>query len=310
VGKVIGMGGFSSVSVITSIELDEVYDVSDDDTAHRKEFAATANKEDGSGSGSAGSYYVLKTLRDDLAEDEHIKGVVDLAIEADFLSVLSHPNIISMRALANSDPHESRFFVILDRLSVTLERKFNYWRKVVGENAGYWLPCCGYCCANSLALHAVWKERMTVALDMAKAIKYLHDSGIIYRDLKPDNIGFSQDGQLKLFDFGLAKRLEGVEKTRGGFYNLTGNTGSLRYMAPEVANDEPYDLTAGKQNSSLDFDLLRLKHIHTLYLAFTSDRVVRLFFFKCCRYLFVWYHFLANLLPTDSIFGNEPEAAR
>jgi serine/threonine protein kinase len=115
---------------------------------------------------------------------------------------------------------------------------------------------------------------------MAKAIKYLHDSGIIYRDLKPDNIGFSQDGQLKLFDFGLAKRLEGVEKTRGGFYNLTGNTGSLRYMAPEVANDEPYDLTAGKQNSSLDFDLLRLKHIHTLYLAFTSDRVVRLFFFK------------------------------
>jgi serine/threonine protein kinase len=248
VGKVIGMGGFSSVSAINSIELDEVYDLSDDDTAHRKEFAATANKPNGNGGdgNGDGGVYVLKTLRDDLAEDEHIKGVVDLAIEADFLSVLSHPNIISMRALANSDPHESRFFVILDRLSVTLERKFNYWRKVVGENAGYWLPCCGYCCANSLALHAVWKERMTVALDMAKAIKYLHDSGIIYRDLKPDNIGFAESGQLKLFDFGLAKRLEGVEKTRGGFYNLTGNTGSLRYMAPEVANDEPYDLTAGK----------------------------------------------------------------
>jgi serine/threonine protein kinase len=239
VGKVIGMGGFSSVSVITSIELDEVYDVSDDDTAFRKEFAATANKKHG-------GRYVIKTLRDDLAEDEHVKGVVDLAIEADFLSVLSHPNIISMRAIANSDPHESRFFVILDRLSVTLEKKFNYWRKVVGENAGYWLPCCGYCCSNSLALHGVWKERMTVALEMSKAIKYLHDMGIIYRDLKPDNIGFDEAGQLKIFDFGLAKRLDGVEKTRAGFYNLTGNTGSLRYMAPEVANDEPYDLTAGK----------------------------------------------------------------
>ena len=288
------MGGFSSVSVITSIELDEVYDLSDDDTANRKEFAATANKD-------KGGVYVLKTLRDDLAEDEYIKGVVDLAIEADFLSVLSHPNIISMRALANSDPHESRFFVILDRLSVTLERKFNYWRKVVGENAGYWLPCCGYCCANSLALHAVWKERMIVALDMAKAIKYLHDSGIIYRDLKPDNIGFAQDGQLKLFDFGLAKRLEGVEKTRGGYYNLTGNTGSLRYMAPEVANDEPYDLTAGKQNSSLDFDFLSLETSPYFWLTMNL--------FKYFRYLFVWYHFLANLLAADSVCRNEPEAA-
>jgi serine/threonine protein kinase len=244
IGKVIGQGGFSVVSEITSFELDEVYDTSEDETVFRKEFATAANQKEA-------GLYVLKTLRDDLPEDEHIKGIVDLAIEADFLSVLSHPNIISMRALANSDPHESRFFVILDRLSVTLDRKFNYWRKVVGENAGYWLPCCGYCCANSYALHAVWKERMTVALDMAKAIKYLHDSGIIYRDLKPDNIGFSDAGQLKVFDFGLAKRLEGVEKTGGGFYNLTGNTGSLRYMAPEVANDEPYDLTAGKKQPRL-----------------------------------------------------------
>jgi serine/threonine protein kinase len=51
---------------------------------------------------------------------------------------------------------------------------------------------------------------------------------------------------LKLFDFGLAKSLDAVEREaeHGNFYLLTGNTGSLRYMAPEVARDEPYNLTA------------------------------------------------------------------
>ena len=83
--------------------------------------------------------YVMKTLRTDLPEEEYVKGIVDLAIEAEFLTVLSHPNIISMRALANSDPHETKFFVILDRLVMTLDRKFNQWRQQVGENSGYWL---------------------------------------------------------------------------------------------------------------------------------------------------------------------------
>jgi serine/threonine protein kinase len=293
---VIGQGGFSVVSEITSIELDDVYDTSEDESALRKEFAAMANRK---GSDEGGTY-VLKTLRTDLPEDEHIKGIVDLAIEADFLSHLVHPNIISMRAFANSDPHESKFFVILDRLSMTLDRKFNFWRKVVGENTGYWVPLYGYCCAKSHVLHAVWKERLTVALDMAKAIQYLHDSGIIYRDLKPDNIGFTDAGQLKIFDFGLAKRLEGVEKTGGGFYNLTGNTGSLRYMAPEVANDEPYDLTAGKQQPRLVISLGNIWH---------TPLTVR-FFLKYFRYLFFWYYFLADLLADYAVFWIQPKATR
>jgi serine/threonine protein kinase len=38
---------------------------------------------------------------------------------------------------------------------------------------------------------------------------------------------------VKLFDFGLAKRLDSEDKTEKDLYMLTGNTGSLRYMAPE-----------------------------------------------------------------------------
>ena len=50
---------------------------------------------------------------------------------------------------------------------------------------------------------------------------------------------------MKIFDFGLAKELD--PSLRHGcteFYELSGNTGSLRYMAPEVARSEPYNLTA------------------------------------------------------------------
>jgi len=82
------------------------------------------------------------------------------------------------------------------------------------------------------------------ARDIAEALHYLHfichrGATIIHRDLKPDNIGFTSSGQLKLFDFGLCtcvnKRVSGTDS-----YALTGNTGSLRYMAPEVALRKPY----------------------------------------------------------------------
>ena len=56
--------------------------------------------------------------------------------------------------------------------------------------------------------------------------------GLIYRDLKPDNIGFDHEERVKLFDFGLAKELKPELKAKSEGYLLTGNTGSRRYMAP------------------------------------------------------------------------------
>jgi serine/threonine protein kinase len=52
-------------------------------------------------------------------------------------------------------------------------------------------------------------------------------------------------GDVKLFDFGLAKELDPTLKSGcSELYELSGNTGSLRYMAPEVARSEPYNLSA------------------------------------------------------------------
>lgn len=60
-----------------------------------------------------------------------------------------------------------------------------------------------------------------------------HDADIIHRDLKPDNLFLTVTGQLKVLDFGLARRLSDI---KGSFKTKTGLAlGTLPYMAPEQA---------------------------------------------------------------------------
>lgn len=61
----------------------------------------------------------------------------------------------------------------------------------------------------------------------------------MHRDLKPDNIGFSSTGVAKLMDFGLAKVIHRTVRCGSVKYSMTGETGSPRYMPPEVATTQP-----------------------------------------------------------------------
>lgn len=72
---------------------------------------------------------------------------------------------------------------------------------------------------------------------LALVLDFLHNSGVIYRDLKMENILFDQAGNVQLTDFGLSKWLTKGEKTRT-------ICGTLQYMAPEVLVSHPYGHTA------------------------------------------------------------------
>ena len=56
-------------------------------------------------------------------------------------------------------------------------------------------------------------------------------------------IGFTLDGTVKLIDFGLARIVENATVSNE-VYEMSGETGSLRYMAPEVADSKPYNQKA------------------------------------------------------------------
>ena len=75
-----------------------------------------------------------------------------------------------------------------------------------------------------------------LAKDMCAALNLCQKHGIIHRDIKPQNIFLSDNGDYKLGDFGVAKT---VEKTSGGT-----KIGTYKYMAPEVYNNQPYGVGA------------------------------------------------------------------
>ena len=52
-------------------------------------------------------------------------------------------------------------------------------------------------------------EAIAIAKQMAEALEYAHERSIIHRDLKPANLKLTEEGDVKLLDFGLAKALEG-----------------------------------------------------------------------------------------------------
>ncbi|XP_056613302.1 ribosomal protein S6 kinase-related protein isoform X2 [Triplophysa dalaica] len=98
---------------------------------------------------------------------------------------------------------------------------------------------CEYCSTGDL--YTYWtlkgrfdeKEIRVFAAELGSALGFLHDFGIIHRDVKMENILLTEQGHLRLTDFGLSRRLKLGDRA----FTICG---TIQYMAPEVLGGGPY----------------------------------------------------------------------
>lgn len=84
------------------------------------------------------------------------------------------------------------------------------------------------------------KQTQLIAAEIILGLEHLHSQGIVYRDLKPENVFIDATGHIKIGDYGLAKKLEGdVSELRSGSV-----CGTRNYLPPEMLFGKMYSLQA------------------------------------------------------------------
>mmetsp|Transcript_22710 Transcript_22710/g.32615 ORF Transcript_22710/g.32615 Transcript_22710/m.32615 type:complete len:366 (-) Transcript_22710:1808-2905(-) len=163
----------------------------------------------------------------------------EIVFEAGILARLNHPNIIKL--FGAGEDEDERKFIVLEyleggTLSKLLKHRMNNPASVLKQTNNK----NNLRLANTIPLRSI----ISIAKSVIQALKYLHhdfseNAVLIHRDLKPQNIGFTKEGQLKLFDFGLMACVKRRALSNEA-YNMTGGTGTFFYMAPEVILHEAY----------------------------------------------------------------------
>jgi serine/threonine-protein kinase len=146
--------------------------------------------------------------------------------EAHVLASLNHPNIATIYGFEDSAPMRALVMELVE----------------------------GSTLAERIALDPIpIEEVLSEAKQIAEALEYAHERGVVHRDLKPANIKLTSDGKVKVLDFGLAKAMSNdalssslsnsptlsLAATQAGVI-----LGTAAYMSPEQAKGKPVDRRA------------------------------------------------------------------
>ena len=161
--------------------------------------------------------------------------------ESRLAAKLSHPNVVSVFDAGETD---GRPYIVMEYVE-------------------------GVTLAGELARrgHLSTNEAIGLAIQVCAGLEHAHATGLVHRDVKPQNLLLRADGVLKIADFGIARAVEGTQLTEAGTV-----LGTAVYLSPEQASGEQvspaadiyslgavmYELIAGKPPFSSEKNLPEL----------------------------------------------------
>jgi serine/threonine protein kinase len=162
----------------------------------------------------------LKVLPPHMAQNDELRQRFER--EAKAIAALNHPNIVTVFSVEEA---EGVHFITMELVG--------------GKTLTELIPHRGFALNKFLDL----------AIPLADAVAAAHDQGITHRDLKPDNIMVSDEGRVKILDFGLAKLKPEVFPSSSDSSNLPTEhmtqegriMGTVAYMSPEQAEGKTID---------------------------------------------------------------------
>ncbi|WP_061299091.1 Stk1 family PASTA domain-containing Ser/Thr kinase [Herbidospora cretacea] len=151
----------------------------------------------------------IKVMHRSLAEDpEFVRRFIG---EAKSVASLSHPNIVHVFDQGTDGDH----------VYLSMEYFPGKTLRAVLDERGPLAP----------------REALEIMIPVLAALGSAHQAGLIHRDVKPENVLMTEDGRVKVVDFGLVRAIEGGNQTRSGVM-----IGTVGYMAPEQVTSGQADV--------------------------------------------------------------------
>ena len=155
-----------------------------------------------------GNLFAIKILKPRFSTDEAFRN--RFRQESEFAAQLQHPHIVHIEEVCQEG---ATTWFTMDLYPDTLAAQLEREGKLEEEHI------------------------IQVAHDIAAALSFAHEKGIVHRDIKPDNILLAAKGEAVLTDFGIARAISGYVAATG--FNMT--IGTPHYISPEQAQGRALD---------------------------------------------------------------------